>query len=128
MSDLTRFDDRDSRITYTPISDWFPGGGGSGEFEGTTSGSRSAGAQMRFSFTGSYIAVYGTTSGNITSTATSNTFTLISGKTNISRASTWSASPVRSAIYGTKMYESPKELGYDFHTLVMEVGVHDSET
>ncbi|KAL0568860.1 hypothetical protein V5O48_013113 [Marasmius crinis-equi] len=52
MSNLTRFDDRDSRIAYTPISDWFAGGGGAGEFEGTTVGSRSAGAQMRFSFTG----------------------------------------------------------------------------
>ena len=51
MSAFIRLDDRDPRITYTPLSSW-NGGGGSSEYRGTTVGSATAGAQMSFSFAG----------------------------------------------------------------------------
>ncbi|KAK1218869.1 hypothetical protein PQX77_018422 [Marasmius sp. AFHP31] len=127
MSTLIRLDDRDSRITYNPASDWRVGGGDS-EYQKTTMGTAAAGARMSFSFTGSYIAVYGTITHNLTTFPISNTFTLTMSGKDITHSSTLDAAPVVDAIYAFKMYESPRDMEYGLYTLVMNVGVKDSET
>ncbi|KAK1227848.1 hypothetical protein PQX77_009126 [Marasmius sp. AFHP31] len=146
MPDLIRLDDRDPQISYTPASDWLPGGGGP-EYQGTTEGTSAAGARMTFTFTGqslahflcplpsltvvttgSYIAVYGTISHNLTTLPTSNTFTLTMSGRDTTHNSTWTAAPVVGSLYNVKMYESPQDIEYGLYTLIMNVGVKGSVT
>ncbi|KAJ8083656.1 hypothetical protein PM082_009532 [Marasmius tenuissimus] len=127
MSNLIRLDDRDPRISYTPASDWRKGGADL-EYQKTTKGTSAAGARMTFTFTGSYIAVYGTISHKLTTLPASNTFTLTMSGKDTTHSSTWTAAPSANSIYNAKMYESPQAIEYGLYTLVMNVGVKGSDT
>ncbi|KAL0067269.1 hypothetical protein AAF712_005666 [Marasmius tenuissimus] len=127
MSSLIRLDDRDPRISYTPESGWHPRGS-EPEYQNTTMGTSAAGARMTFTFTGSYIAVYGTISHKLTTSPTSNTFTLTMSGKDTTHNTTWAAAPRLDANYNVKMYESPQDIEYGLYTLAMDVGVKGSDT
>ncbi|GLB44440.1 hypothetical protein LshimejAT787_1700670 [Lyophyllum shimeji] len=57
-SETSRIDDRDPRIVYT--GNWEAAGDPEHEFDGTSHGTRSNGAQALFTFVGSAVSVYGT--------------------------------------------------------------------
>ncbi|KAL0569527.1 hypothetical protein V5O48_012438 [Marasmius crinis-equi] len=118
---MVRIDDTSPRLVYTPPDAWFLGGTES-EWNFTTHGTRSAGAEMKFVFTGTGIDVYGTISFNQSTVSVSNTFSL-----DDKNPVTWSASVHSGPVYNTTMF-SAQGLEDRMHTLVMQVKVENSET
>ncbi|KAK1230682.1 hypothetical protein PQX77_006213 [Marasmius sp. AFHP31] len=120
---ITRIDDRDPRLVFTPNGAWSPGGK-QPEYMETTIGTRTAGARMSFNFTGTGIEVFGVLSNDIRDSAVLNTFT-IDGGTSVR----WSQRPVLGlpTQYNAKMF-STRGLEDGTHNLVMEVMVKDSAT
>ncbi|KAK1230687.1 hypothetical protein PQX77_006218 [Marasmius sp. AFHP31] len=120
---VTRIDERDPRLVFTPNGAWFPAGK-KPEYMETTMGTTTAGARMSFNFTGTGIEVFGTLSNDIRAPAVLNVFT-IDGGTSVQ----WSQHPVlgHPTQYNAKMF-STRELEDGTHNLVMEVMVKDSAT
>ncbi|KAF9255470.1 hypothetical protein L218DRAFT_991854 [Marasmius fiardii PR-910] len=120
---MERVDDNDTRISYTPSvpKAWWMAGANS-EYNHSTHGSSTAGAQMTFQFRGTRVDVYGTISGNLASLKTINEFTVDDGA-----PVTWTASPHNPPLYNQRMFSSPT-LQEGTHTLTMRITVNNSNT
>ncbi|KAK1225399.1 hypothetical protein PQX77_011669 [Marasmius sp. AFHP31] len=118
---MEQFDDTAPILVYSPSNAWEIAGV-NGEYNSTTHGTRNAGAQMQFVFSGTGIDVYGTKSFNMSSVPVTNRFTVDNGDPVL-----WSASPGENREFNTKMFSS-RGLDNETHLLVMEVMVENSET
>ncbi|KAG7089049.1 hypothetical protein E1B28_010759 [Marasmius oreades] len=118
---MQRIDDTDPRIRYTPPKSWFTGGNAA-EYNSTTHGSKTAGAQMVFHFTGTKVDVYGTISSNVATVQNFDLFTL-----DDQDPVQWSVSPQTAPVYHQKMFSSPI-LQDGPHVLTLELLVDKSGT
>ncbi|KAJ8095526.1 hypothetical protein PM082_023052 [Marasmius tenuissimus] len=120
---ITRIDERDPQLVFTPIDAWSPGGK-KPEYMETVMGTTTAGARVSFNFTGTGVEMFGTISNNSSAPTVTNTFT-IDGGSPVQR----SQKPVLAfnSQYNAKLF-SVRGLKDGVHNLVMEVLVEDSET
>ncbi|KAF9254870.1 hypothetical protein L218DRAFT_844813, partial [Marasmius fiardii PR-910] len=119
---MQRVDDSDSSIIYTPTAGWISGGVKE-EWNSTTHGTRMAGAEMKFTFNGTRVDVYGTITANTSSRFISNLFIL----DNVNHKPVkWSATSSPQPSYYTKVF-SAQALDGGMHTLVMKVTEEESE-
>ncbi|KAG7089051.1 hypothetical protein E1B28_010761 [Marasmius oreades] len=118
---MQRLDDTDTRIHYTPTGLWSTGGVAA-EYNSTTHGSKTAGAQMVFHFTGTKVDVYGTISSNLASAKNFDLLTL-----DDEDPVQWSVSPQKPPVYHQRMFSSPI-LQDGPHVLTLELFVDKSET
>ncbi|KAJ8095530.1 hypothetical protein PM082_023056 [Marasmius tenuissimus] len=120
---ITRIDERDPQLVFTPTDAWSPGGK-KPEYMETTMGTTIVGARVSFNFTGTGIGVFGTISNNRQAPTVTNTYT-IDGGSPVQR----SQKPVLGfqPQYNAKMF-SVRGLEDGAHNLVMEVMVNNSET
>ncbi|KAG7089085.1 hypothetical protein E1B28_010794 [Marasmius oreades] len=118
---MERVDDNDLRIQFTPAKAWWKTGVAS-EYNHSTHGSSTVGAEMTFQFRGTKIDVYGTITSNLVSAKTVDLF-IVDGEEPVS----WTASPQKQPVYNQKMFSSPT-LQDGTHSLTMRITVNGSNT
>ncbi|KAF8225169.1 hypothetical protein L208DRAFT_1380750 [Tricholoma matsutake] len=111
MPDSRFIDDSDPGIKYS--ADWFIGGG-SGDADGTTHGTMTAGATASFTFTGTHVEVFGTIG---TASSTDSTYS-VDGSSNITFSATPRPGQTGDLVHQQLFYQSP-ELADRQHTLVI---------
>ncbi|KAJ8095523.1 hypothetical protein PM082_023049 [Marasmius tenuissimus] len=118
---ITRIDERDPQLVFTPNDAWFPGGQ-KPEYMETTMGTKTAGARVSFNFKGTGVEMFGTISNNLRAPTFTNTYT-IDGGNPVKR----SQQPVLlNSAFNAKLF-GVQGLKDGAHSLVMEVLVQDSE-
>ncbi|KAF9255193.1 hypothetical protein L218DRAFT_837741, partial [Marasmius fiardii PR-910] len=118
---MQRVDDTDSRLVYSPPDAWFLVETVK-EWNFTSHVTWNAGAEMRFAFNGTQVAVFGTITNNQSTVPVSNLFILDDGK-----PVPWSVTVSNSKpLFATRMF-SAEGLKDGLHTLAMQTTVDNSE-